>query len=98
MLNADTHPDQWEFFDFYRTLRGEFTPASSTPQLPPHPTLSSNTPFMNINLFMGIENISPRPMLFITGENAHLRELSKEPYRLAGEPKELLIVPNAGPK
>ena len=35
-------------------------------------------------------------MLFITGENAHSREFSEEAYRLAGEPKELFIVPGAG--
>ena len=35
-------------------------------------------------------------MLFITGENAHSREFSEEAYRLAGQPKELFIVPGAG--
>jgi len=95
-LNADTHPIQREFFDFYRTLRGEFTPASSTAQQTTRPTLSSQTTFMNFYPFVDIESISPRPMLFITGENAHSREFSEEAFRLAGEPKELVIVPNAG--
>ncbi|WP_339431645.1 MULTISPECIES: alpha/beta hydrolase [unclassified Pseudomonas] len=95
-LNADTHPIQREFFDFYRTPRGEFTPASSTPQQTTRPTLSSNTKFMNFYPFVDIESISPRPMLFIAGENAHSREFSEEAFRLAGEPKELVIVPNAG--
>jgi fermentation-respiration switch protein FrsA (DUF1100 family) len=95
-LNADTHPIQREFFDFYRTPRGEFTPTSSTPQQTTRPTLSSNTKFMNFYPFVDIESISPRPMLFITGENAHSREFSEEAFRLAGEPKELVIVPNAG--
>ncbi|MEO5585593.1 MAG: alpha/beta hydrolase, partial [Flavobacteriales bacterium] len=40
--------------------------------------------------------ISPRPMLFITGDHAHSREFSEEAYKLAAEPKELYIVPNAG--
>jgi fermentation-respiration switch protein FrsA (DUF1100 family) len=35
-------------------------------------------------------------MLFITGETAHSREFSEEAYRLAGQPKELFIVPGAG--
>ncbi len=35
-------------------------------------------------------------MLFIAGENAHSIEFSEDAYRLAAEPKELLIVPNAG--
>lgn len=95
-LNSDTHPIQREFFDFYRTPRGEFTPASSTPQQTTRPTLSSNTKFMNFYPFVDIESISPRPMLFIAGENAHSREFSEEAFRLAGEPKELVIVPNAG--
>lgn len=60
------------------------------------PTLSSNTKFMNFYPFADIESISPRPMLFIAGENAHSREFSEEAFRLAGEPKELVIVPNAG--
>ena len=38
----------------------------------------------------------PRPMLFITGENAHSREFSEDAYRLAADPKELYIVPGAG--
>ncbi len=95
-LTADTHPVQREFFDFYRTPRGEFTPAGSTPQQTTRPTLSSNTKFMNFYPFVDIESISPRPMLFIAGENAHSREFSEEAFRLAGEPKELVIVPNAG--
>ncbi|GLK88476.1 membrane protein [Pseudomonas turukhanskensis] len=95
-LTADTHPIQREFFDFYRTPRGEFTPASSPPQQTTRPTLASNTKFMNFYPFVDIESISPRPMLFIAGENAHSREFSEEAFRLAGEPKELVIVPNAG--
>jgi fermentation-respiration switch protein FrsA (DUF1100 family) len=95
-LNADTHPIQREFFDFYRTPRGEFTPTNSTSQQTTRPTLSSSTKFMNFYPFVDIESISPRPMLFITGENAHSREFSEEAFRLAGEPKELVIVPNAG--
>lgn len=95
-LTDDTHPIQREFFDFYRTARGEFTPAGSSPELTTHPTLTSNIKFMNFYPFADIETISPRPMLFIAGESAHSREFSEEALRLAGEPKELVIVPNAG--
>ncbi|MBO3273714.1 alpha/beta hydrolase [Pseudomonas schmalbachii] len=95
-LTADTHPIQREFYDFYRTPRGEFTPAGSSPELTTHPTLSSNAKFMNFYPFNDIETISPRPMLFIAGEEAHSKEFSEEAYRLAGEPKELYIVPGAG--
>jgi uncharacterized protein len=95
-LNESTHPIQREFYDFYRTPRGEFTPEGSSPKLTTHPTLSSNVKFMNFYPFTDIETISPRPMLFITGETSHSREFSEEAYRLAGQPKELLVVPGAG--
>ena len=95
-LTADTDPIQREFYDFYRTPRGEYTPAGSSPELTTHPTLTSNIKFMNFYPFNDIETISPRPMLFIAGENAHSREFSEEAYRLAGQPKELFIVPGAG--
>jgi fermentation-respiration switch protein FrsA (DUF1100 family) len=95
-LDEHSHPIQREFYDFYRTTRGEYTPPGSSPQLTTHPTLSSNVKFMNFYPFNDIETISPRPMLFITGADAHSREFSDEAYRLAGEPKELLVVPSAG--
>lgn len=96
VLNEKTHPIQREFYDFYRTPRGEYTPKSSTRLLTTHPTLTSNVKFMNFYPFDDIETISPRPMLFITGDKAHSREFSEDAYRLAAEPKELVIVPGAG--
>ena len=51
---------------------------------------------MNFYPFNDIETISPRPMLFITGDQAHSREFSEDAYKLAAEPKELVIVPGAG--
>ena len=95
-LKEDTHPIQREFYDFYRTPRGEFTPKSSSPKLTTHPTLTSNVKFMNFYPFADIETISPRPMLFIAGEVAHSREFSEDAYALAAEPKELYIIPGAG--
>ncbi|NKX86530.1 alpha/beta hydrolase [Nocardia coubleae] len=95
-LTPESTPIEREFYDFYRTQRGAVTPEGATPDTTTHPTLSSNTKFMNFYPFNDIETISPRPMLFITGENAHSREFSEEAYRLAGERKELVIVPGAG--
>jgi fermentation-respiration switch protein FrsA (DUF1100 family) len=95
-LTADTHAIQREFYDFYRTPRGEYTPIGGSPALTTHPTLTSNVKFMNFYPFNDIETISPRPLLFITGENAHSREFSEDAYRLAAEPKALYIVPGAG--
>lgn len=95
-INENSHPIEREFYDFYRTPRGEFTPESSSPLLTTHPTLTSNVKFMNFYPFNDIETISPRPMLFIAGENAHSIEFSQDAYKLAAEPKALLIVPGAG--
>ena len=95
-LDAHSTPIEREFYDFYRTPRGEYTPRGSSPTLTTHPTLSSNAKFMNFYPFDDIETISPRPMLFITGAEAHSREFSEEAYRLAGQPKELVVIPGAG--
>jgi len=95
-LTKDTHPIQHEFYDFYRTPRGEYTPKGSSPQLTTHPTLTSNIKFMNFYPFEDIETISPRPMLFITGDQAHSIEFSQDAYKRAAEPKELFLVPGAG--
>lgn len=95
-INANSSPIEKEFYDFYRTPRGEVTPVGASPQTTTHPTLTSNVKFMNFYPFNDIETISPRPMLFITGENAHSREFSEEAYHKAAEPKELYIVPGAG--
>jgi uncharacterized protein len=95
-LNENSTAIEREFYDFYRTPRGAYTPKDQSPTLTTHPTLTSNVKFMNFYPFADIETISPRPMLFITGENAHSREFSEEAYRLAGEQKGLFIVPGAG--
>ena len=95
-LNENSHPIEREFYEFYRTPRGEFTPSGQSPELTTHPTLTSNVKFMNFHPFADIETISPRALLFITGEEAHSREFSEDAYRRAAEPKELYLVPKAG--
>jgi fermentation-respiration switch protein FrsA (DUF1100 family) len=95
-LDDKTDPIQREFYDFYRTPRGEYTPKGGSPKLTTHPTLSSNVKFNNFYPFNDIETISPRPMLFITGDKAHSKEFSEDAYKRAAEPKELYYVPNAG--
>ena len=91
-ITEKSNPIEREFYDFYRTPRGEFTPAGSSPLLTTHPTLSSNTKFMNFYPFNDIETISPRPLLFITGDQAHSKEFSEDAYKRAAEPKELYYV------
>ena len=95
-LTPESTPIEREFYDFYRTPRGEVTPPGMTDRTTTHPTLTSNVKFMNFYPFNDIETISPRPMLFITGENAHSREFSEDAFRRAAEPKELVVVPGAG--
>ena len=95
-LTADTDPIQREFYDFYRTPRGEFTPVGVTRETTTKPTLSSSVKFMNFYPFNDIETISPRPMLFISGDQAHSKEFSQDAYNRASEPKELLWVKGAG--
>lgn len=95
-LTETSNPVEREFYEFYRTPRGEYTPEGVSPLTTTHPTLTSNVKFMNFYPFTDIETISPRALLFITGETAHSREFSEDAYRLAAEPKELYIVPGAG--
>ncbi len=95
-ITADSNAIEKEFYDFYRTPRGEYTPAGSSPQLTTHPTLTSNVKFMNFYPFNDIETISPRPMLFITGDKAHSIEFSQDAYQKAAEPKEIFYVKDAG--
>jgi fermentation-respiration switch protein FrsA (DUF1100 family) len=89
-LTDQSTPIDREFYDFYRTARG-YRPDTTT-----QPTLTSNVKFMNFYPFADIETISPRPILFVAGEQAHSREFSEDAYQLAAEPKQLVIIPGAG--
>ncbi|WPR96910.1 alpha/beta hydrolase [Klebsiella aerogenes] len=95
-LDASTPQIQREFFDFYRTERGGYTPQGEKEELTTKPMLSSIGKFMNFYPFNDIETISPRPMLFITGDQAHSKEFSEDAFKRAGQPKELYVVPGAG--
>ncbi|RYO83751.1 hypothetical protein DL764_009426 [Monosporascus ibericus] len=95
-ITPESDPVAREFYDFYRTTRGEFTPEGSSPELTTHPTLSSHVKFMNFYPINDISTISPRPMLFIAGTQAHSREFSEDAYARAAEPKELFWVAGAG--
>jgi len=95
-IDESSHPIAKEFYDFYRTPRGEYTPSTITAEFTTHPTLSSNVKFLNFYPFNDIDTISPRPLLFIAGEKAHSIEFSELAYELAVEPRELFIVPGVG--
>jgi uncharacterized protein len=81
-----------DYFNYYRTPRG-FHPNS--PNSNGAWTATNALSFMNMPLLTYIKEISPRPVLLITGENAHSRYFSEDAYKAAAEPKELMIIPNA---
>lgn len=95
-LPADADPIRKEFYDYYRTPRGQAVPAGRTLELTQNRPISSEVKFVNFYPFEDIETISPRPMLFITGSEAHSREFSEDAFKRAGQPKELFVVPGAG--
>lgn len=96
-LTTDSNPIEREFYAFYRNPdRGEFTPNGASPFRTTKPTVTSNVKFLNFYPFNDIETISPRPMLFITGDHAHSKEFSEDAYNHASEPKELYYVKGAG--
>jgi hypothetical protein len=82
-------PISSEFWEYYAMARGHH-PRSHGPF-----TQTSNMAFMNFPLMNYIDTISPRPILFIMGENAHSRYFTEDAYKMASEPKDLVIVPGA---
>lgn len=58
-------------------------------------TNTSILPFANYSLLNHIDSISPRPILFITGDIAHSKAFSETAYEAAEEPKELYVVTGA---
>lgn len=91
--NAD--PVTVMYHSFYRTKRGIAIPAGRTLEQTQNRTLTSEVKFMNFYPFNDIETISPRPLLFIAGDQAHSREFSEDAYQRAAEPKELHWVKGA---
>ncbi|MER8753240.1 alpha/beta hydrolase [Mesorhizobium sp. M1050] len=85
-----------EFYDFYRTPRGEVTPAYASPKTSTMPTVVTNVKFVNFYPLEDLDTVSPRPLLFIAGDQAHSREFSELAFSKAAEPKELHWVKGAG--
>lgn len=82
-------PISREFAEFYSTPRGYHH--NSITQF----SFSTGLSFMNFSLLDHLEDISPRPIFLVIGENAHSRYFSEDVFKKAGDPKELYIVPNA---
>lgn len=83
------------YWDFYRTKRGIHIPQGRTLETTQNRTLAGEMKFNNFYPFNDIETISPRPMLFITGDKAHSKEFSEDAYQRAAQPKELYYVKDA---
>ena len=58
-------------------------------------TTTSNLAMMQFKCLDYIDEISPRPILFVAGDHAHSRSFSEKAYEKAAEPNELYIVPDA---
>lgn len=88
-IRPDSDAFSKEFYDFYRTQRGA---GNTTTQA----TLTSFVKLLNFYSLSDIATVSPRPLLFIAGENAISLGFSEDAYAAATEPKELYKVADAG--
>lgn len=87
-LNGDEPEFVANYFDFYKTARG-FHPRSVNSN--GRWTATTALSFMNMPLLTYIDEIAPRPILLIAGENAHSKYFTDDAYNAAAEPKEKLI-------
>ncbi len=78
-----------EFFAYYGTKRGHSVNA------PGGFTDTSLLAMIGFQTTTHIAEISPRPILFVTGDRAHSRMFSEGAYAQAAEPKELVVVEGA---
>lgn len=81
-----------DYFDYYRTPRGFHERSINSNGVW---AATSGFSLMNMPILTYIKEISPRSILIIAGENAHSRYFSEDIYKMASEPKELMIIPNA---
>lgn len=78
-----------EWFRFYALKRGHHINARGGF------TTTSDFAMMNFRLLDYIDEISPRPILFVVGDRAHSKFFSENAYDKAKEPKELYVVDDA---
>lgn len=77
-----------EFFEFYGTRRGHHPNARGGF------TTTSDLSFMNFPLDTYLAEISPRPILFLVGQQAESRFFSDMAFEKAVEPKKMIVVPD----
>lgn len=91
-LPKNPNPVLASFFNYYKTPRGfHQRSVNSTTAW----TATTPMAFFNFSMVSNIELISPRPIMLIVGKNAHSRYYSEDVFKMASEPKELVIVPKA---
>lgn len=78
-----------EWFRFYALKRGHHPNARGGF------TTTSDLAMMNFRLLDHIDEISPRPILFVVGDRAHSKFFSENAYAAASEPKEIYEVEDA---
>ncbi|MDO4293477.1 MAG: alpha/beta hydrolase [Eubacteriales bacterium] len=86
---ADMPEPDAEWFRFYAVKRGHHPNARGGF------TTTSTLAMMNYRLLDYIDEISPRPILFVVGDRAHSRFFSDNAYAAAKEPKEMYVVEDA---
>ena len=89
-IDDKTDPITREFFEYYRMPRGRH------PRSRAAVSLTSSASYFQFRPLEHVDTISPRPILLIAGEKAHSRYFTEDAYKLAAEPKTLMIVPGAG--
>lgn len=82
-------PVSEEWMRFYAVRRGHHPSARGGF------TTTSDVMLLNFRLLDFIDEISPRPVLFVVGDRAHSRFFSEDAYAAAAEPKELYTVADA---
>lgn len=86
---ADMPEPDAEWFRFYAVARGHHPNARGGF------TTTSNLAFMNYSLLEHIDEIAPRPIMFIVGDRAHSRFFSDDAFAAAREPKRMVVVDDA---
>ena len=86
---ADMAEPDAEWFRFYALKRGFH------PEARGGATTTSVLALTNFRLLDYIDEISPRPILFVVGDRAHSRFFSEDAYAAAKEPKEIYTVADA---
>lgn len=91
-LPADADPISKDFYGYY--IGRAYHPRA----------MNSNTSawdattaygFFNFRLMDNIKELSPRPLMLITGDKAHSKYFSDNVYKEAAEPKELIVIKDA---